>query len=206
MGWLAESNVVGKWGADELKALDAVPAGTFADAALTLISVFDLINGMGVAKGDMVGNANTVKKFADGAPGKSLQELVKEECAGKSDKEIKKIVGDGKTVTCALLWLVRALYFILKMLEPLMADPSKKLSECVMAGYDVSLKPHHGFIIKGTFTVAVKAAPNRADFMKKLADDESSIKGEIDKVTPDLTKLLASLSATLLEVTKEKAY
>ena len=45
----------------------------------------------------------------------------------------------------ALLWLVRALYFVLGLLDPLVNDPSKKLSECVLLGYEKSLKPHHGF-------------------------------------------------------------
>ena len=40
--------------------------------------------------------------------------------------------------------------------------------------YENSLKPHHGMVIKGTFSVAVKAAPNREDFMKKLGPDEAS--------------------------------
>ena len=110
---------------------------------------------------------------------------------------------------CALLWLVRALYFILKMLEPLVAviedasNPDAKpkgLSECVLAGYDVSLKPHHGFMIKGTFQVAVKAAPNRATFMKKLADSEAEVKTAIDQATPQISKMLDSIRDMLKEV------
>ena len=59
MGWLADSQVVGKWAALEKE--DPIPALAFAEASLSLISVFDLINGMGTPKGDMVGNAETVK-------------------------------------------------------------------------------------------------------------------------------------------------
>ena len=89
--------------------------------------------------------------------------MVKAELDGKSEKEIAKIAGDGKTTTCALLWLVRALYFILKMLDPLVNEPDKTLSACVLAGYEVSLKPHHGMMIRGTFSMAVKAAPRLGD-------------------------------------------
>ena len=66
---------------------------------------------------------------------------------------------------CALLWLARVLYFILKLLEPLCDDPKMELSKCVLVGYDVSLKPHHGMIVKCTFSVAVKAASSRTTFM-----------------------------------------
>ena len=100
-------------------------------------------------------------------------------------------------MTCSLLWLARALHFIVKMLDPLAEDPSKKLSECVLAGYEVSLKPHHGFMTKGIFKAAMSAAPARPDFMAKLADDEVEIKTQLDSVTPDIAKLLDDLNALL---------
>ena len=68
------------------------------------VSVFDLVLGSaaGMVKGDMLGNATTLKGKL--AAGQSLQELVDSELAGK---ELKKLVGDGKTATCAFLWLTR---------------------------------------------------------------------------------------------------
>ena len=44
--------------------LPDIDATDFSEGALTLISVFDLINGMSLAKGDMVKNANTVQRAA----------------------------------------------------------------------------------------------------------------------------------------------
>ena len=169
-GWLQRTNVVAKWKALS-KTLPDIPAAEFAGAAHTLISVFDLINGMAMAKGDMVKNANTVQSAAEiAAPGATLQMLVDHECRGADDKAIKKIAEDGKKVTCALLWLLRALYFIQRMLDPLVGDPSKKLSECVMAGYEVSLKPHHGFMATTAFSVGVKAAPSRDALLRQLVE------------------------------------
>jgi len=166
--WLASSQTLEKFEAISQacanKGEDA-DAVAFAEASLALISVFDLINGMGMASGDMKGNATTIK---DMGAGKTLSAIVKGECDGKSEGDIKKIAGDGKKGTCALLWLARALNFILVLLKELIDNPAKKLSDCVLAGYDVSLKPHHGMIIKGTFSVAVKAAPARDVFIKKL--------------------------------------
>merc|ERR550514_691305 len=101
--WLTTSDVLNKFQAvfeaSEGKG-DKADAIAFAEASLALISVFDLISGMGVASGDMKGNANTVKSL--GGEGKTLGALVSGECDGKSDGEIKKIVGNGKTATCAL--------------------------------------------------------------------------------------------------------
>lgn len=60
-----------------------------------------------------------------------------------------------------------------------MKEGTKKLSDCVLDGYAVSLKPHHGMIIKGTFSVAVKAAPSRDDFIKKLGSSEEEVFGTL---------------------------
>ena len=42
------------------------------------------------------------------------------------------------------------------LLETLESDRSAKLSECVMKGYEASLKRFHGFAVRTTFSVAVK--------------------------------------------------
>lgn len=111
MSWLDDSKVGDKWTALKAScdgAAGKVPATEFAEAALTIISVFDLISGMGVASGDMKGNADTVKSHGQkAAAGATLQDLIEAEIAGKDAKAIGKIVGDGKTISCALLWLIR---------------------------------------------------------------------------------------------------
>ena len=198
-GWLTTSDVVAKWlkVAADAKAAEngSIAAAGFADAATTLISVFDLISGMGMAKSDMDGNATTVKKAASD---KTLQALVDAECEGLDEKGLKKVAGDGTKVTCALLWLARALFFILKMLEPLVKEPSKRLSDCVLAGYEVSLKPHHGFIIRQTFSAAVMAAPSREKFMAKLGELEEGVLAELTKVMPHVEALLKAIRDFLL--------
>lgn len=105
MSWLNDSAVKAKWTALQSAISDGkVPAADFAEASLAIISVFDLISGMSIPANDMKGNANTVKSLATSA---SIQDAIEAELAGKSEKEVKKIVGDGKTMTCAVLWLVR---------------------------------------------------------------------------------------------------
>ena len=111
MSWLDDSKVGDKWTA--LKAsCDAaggkLPAVEFAEAALTIITVFDLISGMGVASGDMKGNATTVKTHGSRAGSKaSIQDLIETEIAGLDAKGIGKLVGNGMTISCAMLWLIR---------------------------------------------------------------------------------------------------
>ena len=111
MSWLNDSQVCEKWKALKVAADGKggqMVAADFAEASLAIISVFDLISGMGVASGDMKGNANTVAKIAAaGAPGATVNELILAEIDGKDAKAIGKIVGDGKTISCAVLWLCR---------------------------------------------------------------------------------------------------
>ena len=137
----------------------------------------------------MKGNANTLKSIAAAAGRTTLESLVLAECGGKSEKELKKVASDGKTASCALLWLARALNFILKMLTVMIAERGKKLSECVMAGYEVSLRPHHGMMIRSTFSMAVKAAPDRAEFIAKLREEGFTPREVSDRQADAIFKL-----------------
>merc|ERR1712032_235425 len=140
--------------------------------------------------GDMKGNATTLANKAEGNV--TLETLVNGETDNKNEKELKKISSDGKTAACALLWLVRALNFILKLLDVLMST-DKKLSDCVMAGYEVSLKPHHGMVIKATFSGAVKMAPKREDFIKKLGPSEQEVFDALAAKLPVVKGLVDSM-------------
>eukprot|EP00965_Chrysotila_dentata_P227606 6196115-Pleurochrysis_carterae.AAC.2 len=62
MSWLEDSQVLSKWKAVTLTET-GVPAKPFLTAAKAIISLFDLIAGMGMVKGDMVGNAETLEKL-----------------------------------------------------------------------------------------------------------------------------------------------
>ena len=200
-GWLETSNVKAKWtavGGSE----GNTNAAAFAEASITIISIFDLISGMGTAKSDMEGNAKTLAAAAGGDA--SLQSLVEAELNGKDDKAIKKIVNDGKTTTCALLWLVRALTFIKVMLEVMVANPGKSMKECVGDGYAASLKPYHNMLVKGVFSAALNMAPKREDFVKKLGAGEQEVMGEFSEMLKILTPLLDSSRAFLVSKGVEK--
>ena len=140
-GWLETSGVLPKFDVCIGKGLDT-PGGEFYEASEALISVFDLISGMSMASGDMRKNAVTIQKLSAG--GTTLKALVEAECADKSEKELKKIAGGADRAASSLLRLARALNFVIKLLDVMIEDKTKKLSDCVMAGYEVSLKPHHG--------------------------------------------------------------
>ena len=182
-----------------------MPAAEFAEASLAIISVFDLISGMGVPAADMKGNANTAAKIARQAPpGATVNELVLAEIGNKDAKGVARLAEDGKTMCCAVLWLCRALLFVKTMISHLSSDRSLKLKECVNKGYEAGLKQHHGMLIRGTFSVAVNAAPSREVFVAKLDSSEDAALAKIIDLLPDFDSLLTATQAFLREQGIEK--
>lgn len=134
----------------------AVPAQEFTAAARAIIAIFDQMTGMGIVKGDMEGNiAQLEKNLAAAGSAQSVQALVEAELA--SGTSASKLAAKASTSCCAALWLTRALYFILKLLERLIEDPARSLSDSVSQGYEATLKQHHNFVVRGTFSAALCA-------------------------------------------------
>jgi len=110
------------------------------------MQVFDVIGAsMAIPKGDMMGNATAMAKFAADTPGKTVQELCEADIAkvGGGDAQ-KAITKEGPTVK--LLWLSRAMKLIQVLLQKLVADKKAELADCVREAYEASLKQHHGMI------------------------------------------------------------
>eukprot|EP00308_Calcidiscus_leptoporus_P017352 CAMPEP_0119363736 /NCGR_PEP_ID=MMETSP1334-20130426/10666_1 /TAXON_ID=127549 /ORGANISM="Calcidiscus leptoporus, Strain RCC1130" /LENGTH=203 /DNA_ID=CAMNT_0007379267 /DNA_START=13 /DNA_END=624 /DNA_ORIENTATION=- len=188
MAWLADSCVLDKW--RQLHAEingEEVPGALFISAARAIISIFDLISGMGIVKSDMVGNADQLNKLI-GDRDITLQALVMAELAGCSDAT--KLAKDGKTATCALLWLNRALLFVYELLSEMVEKPESKLSECINKGYEKTLRQYHGFAVRTTFSVAVRAAPTRQGLMSKMGPSEEEVITAMREVIPMFSAVL----------------
>jgi len=195
MSWLESSQVLEKWKRAAVYENGQVKGAEFVEASKAIISIFDLISGMSIPKNDMEGNATTLGNNI--APAQTVQACVEMELA--SGKELKKLISDGKTSTCALLWLCRALLFIRGLLKSMIEDMSKSLKDCVLAGYEVSLKPHHGFVTRNVFAVAVKAAPSRKDFIAKIGPSDEAVMASFSEVLPLFEQTLENLQLFLQE-------
>merc|ERR1712087_632114 len=187
MAWLADSCVLDKW--RQLHAEidgEEVPGALFISAARAIISIFDLISGMGIVKSDMVGNADQLSSLTGGRE-ITLQALVRAELEGA---DVAKLVKNVKTASCALLWLTRALQFIAELLREMAEKPGAKLSECINAGYARTLKQYHGFAVRTTFQVALKAAPTRETLMGKMGPSEEEVMQALHEVMPKFDSVL----------------
>jgi hypothetical protein len=87
-----------------------------------------------------------------------------------------------KTATQGLLWLLRyskyrvtyvgsGLRFTVTALGRLIQDRTEELTVAFTQAYAVTLKQYHNFMVKGIFTLAMKACPYRSDFFSRLGDD-----------------------------------
>jgi hypothetical protein len=167
---------------------DGVDTKEYLEASEGLVGIFDLLGStaFSTVQSDLKGNIAKVRARYEKEPSKSatLEQLVLNEPA--DDKK--------KTATQGLLWLLRGQSFTCKGLQNAQTNKTEELSAAFTKGYENSLKPHHNFVIKGVFAVAMKACPYRAGFYEKLAaDPNGGPPSSQDKVDADLNEWLGGL-------------
>lgn len=161
----------------------------FLDASSEVVPFFDVLGATAFApvKSDINGN---IKKLRD----KYTQDLEKfKTLQGMVESEIEAGTTLAKnSATDALLWLKRAMQFIIIFLEEVLKG-EEDLVKCAKKAYEGSLKKFHGWLVQGIFSVAMKAVPYRKDFMHKLG------RGKVDEATvlKEMKDCLDLLSANI---------
>ncbi|KAK6507456.1 hypothetical protein TWF481_005888 [Arthrobotrys musiformis] len=142
---------------------DGIPTTEFLEASEYLVKLFDILGStaFGAVISDMNGNIKKIRDRQTAEPGKSstLQLLTAQEFEEKKKKA---------TATEGLLWLSRGLDFTSKALRHNLSHPTEELVTSFQHSYDGTLKKHHNFVVKGIFSVALKATPYRKDFYEKI--------------------------------------
>ena len=67
----------------------------------------------------------------------------------------------------ALIWVRRTLSFVVRCLEGVL-DESKTTSEVTAYAYKTELEPFHGWLLAGTFNVALSVIPSREEVYERL--------------------------------------
>ncbi|KAK6525631.1 hypothetical protein TWF281_010685 [Arthrobotrys megalospora] len=160
----------------------------FLEASESLVTLFDLLGStaFGAVISDMNGNIKKINDRLVAAPGQSatLQSLVHEESKEKGKKA---------SATEGLLWLLRGLEFTSKALRHNADNPNEELATSFQESYNGTLKQHHNFVVKGVFSLALKATPYRKDFYEKLGSD----KAKVDTQAAEWLKALENITAIL---------
>ncbi|KUI63575.1 Pleckstrin domain-containing family A member 8 [Cytospora mali] len=139
-----------------------------------------------MVKNDMNGNITKINQRYTEATAESatLQELVVNELKTK-----KHIATEG------LLWLTRGLEFMCLALNANVNNKTEELSTSFRNAYGTTLKPHHSFVVKPLFSAAMSACPARADFYKKLGDDDAKVQELMAGYLASLDKIVGILKA-----------
>ncbi|KAG5940512.1 hypothetical protein E4U53_007583 [Claviceps sorghi] len=185
---------------------NAVDTTQFLDAAESLTTMFDVMGPVAFTpvKADMLGNIKAScisspspslcalcwkvrdRQLASPAESENIQDLCRNELKAKKH-----------TATEGLLWLTRGLDFTHAALTSNLANPSQELSESFRNAYGLVLRPHHSFIVKPIFSVAMSACPYRKDFYAKLGSDNAKVQQEMRVYLAALGNIVAILKGFL---------
>ena len=87
------------------------------------------------------------------------------------EREVEKNEHTGNSgCTKGLLWLKRAMQFLVELLRILHQDKDASVSDAANAAYEKVLKPYHGWITSGVFWGALKLVPSRETLYANLGE------------------------------------
>ncbi|KAG6759219.1 hypothetical protein NC652_025168 [Populus alba x Populus x berolinensis] len=137
----------------------------FLDVCKLILPVIDKFGAaMALVKSDIGGNITRLetKYLSDPSKYNQFYTMVQEEVDAKTAKG---------SSSCAngLLWLTRAMDFLVELFRNLLAHPDWTMSQACTDSYGKTLKKFHGWLASSSFTIAMKLAPDRKKFMEVIA-------------------------------------
>eukprot|EP00794_Sanderia_malayensis_P017395 gene17395-19137_t len=170
-----------------------IPTKSFLDACSSIIPVFDMLGSTTFApvKMDIHGNITKIqtKYSTDEKAFVFLQNIIFQEL--KSNTCTAK-----NSTTDALLWLKRALEFIHIFLAEICRG-EQDLAVAATNAYGRSLRKYHGWVVRGVFSLAVKAVPYRKDFIKCLSIKNSDIIATEAEIVEEMKNCIGALGRIL---------
>ncbi|RVW26555.1 Glycolipid transfer protein 1 [Vitis vinifera] len=91
-----------------------------------------------------------------------LYSMVEVEVAAKTAK-------GSSSCTNGLLWLTRAMEFLVELFHNLLQHPDWTMSQVCTDSYGKTLKQWHGWLASSSFSLAMKLAPDRKKFMDVIS-------------------------------------
>ncbi|KZV33738.1 pleckstriny domain-containing family A member 8-like [Dorcoceras hygrometricum] len=139
----------------------------FLDLCKLILPILDKFGAaMMVVKSDISGNITRLESKYNSNPSrfKYLYSLVQDEVEIKTAKS-------SSSCTNGLLWLTRAMDFVVQLLHNLVDHQDWSMSQVCNDSYNKTLKKWHGWLASSSFMVAVKLAPDRKKFMEVLGHE-----------------------------------
>ncbi|XP_052171439.1 glycolipid transfer protein 1 [Diospyros lotus] len=136
-------------------------AKPFLDVCKQILPIIDKFGAaMALVKSDVGGNITRLenKYLSNPSEFNHLYSMVQVEVEAKTAK-------GSSSCTNGLLWLTRAMDFLVELFRNLLEHPDWTMSQCCSDSYGKTLKKWHGWLASSSFTVAMKLAPDRKKFM-----------------------------------------
>ncbi|GMH20472.1 hypothetical protein Nepgr_022313 [Nepenthes gracilis] len=115
-------------------------------------------------------------------------------------EEIKaKIARNASSCTTALVWLTRAMDFVVQLFRNLLEHPDWSMPKACTDSYKTTLKKWHGWLGISTFNVIMKIAPDKEKFMGSVIG-QGNLTSEIEKFCLAFTPLLEENHKFLVSV------
>ncbi|CAH2282708.1 pleckstrin homology domain-containing family A member 8 isoform X1 [Pelobates cultripes] len=171
---------------------DGIPTQDFLDSCYAVVPVLDKLGSTVFApvKMDFVGNIKKInqKYITNKAEFTTLQKIVLHE-VNSNVAQVRN------SATEALLWLKRGLKFLYAFLTEL-KNGENHIQTALSNAYGKTLSQYHGWVVRGVFALALRAAPSYNGFVAALTVKEGS--GEFfDAMQRDLNIYLPAMEKHL---------
>ncbi|XP_061991555.1 glycolipid transfer protein 1 [Rosa rugosa] len=139
---------------------------------------------MTLVKSDVGGNITRLETKYSSNPSEFdlLYSLVRVEVEAKTAKA-------SSSCTNGLLWLTRAMDFLLELFRNLLEHQDWTMSQACSDSYGKTLKQWHGWLASSSFSIAMKLAPDRKKFMDVISGN-GDIMDDIEKFCTTFAPLL----------------
>uniref|UniRef100_A0A8D1T7F0 Pleckstrin homology domain-containing family A member 8 n=3 Tax=Sus scrofa TaxID=9823 RepID=A0A8D1T7F0_PIG len=188
----------------ELLEDSGIPTEAFLASCYAVVPVLDKLGPTVFApvKMDLVGNIKKVnqKYITNKEEFTTLQKIVLHEV----EADVAQV---RNSATEALLWLKRGLKFLKGFLTEV-KNGEKDIQTALNNAYGKTLRQHHGWVVRGVFALALRAAPSYEDFVAALTIKEGDhqkaafsvgMQRDLSLYLPAMEKQLAILD-TLYEI------
>ncbi|KAG8442953.1 hypothetical protein GDO86_011681 [Hymenochirus boettgeri] len=158
----------------KLEKNDGIPTEYFLDSCYAIVPVLDKLGSTVFApvKMDFVGNIKKInqKFITNKEMYTTLQKIVLHEV----DFNVAQI---RNSATEALLWLKRGLKFLYEFLNEV-KNGEKNIQTALSNAYGKTLRQYHGWVVRGVFALALRAAPSYEGFVTALSINDGDEKKE----------------------------
>ncbi|XP_051920479.1 pleckstrin homology domain-containing family A member 8 [Hippocampus zosterae] len=187
---------------------NGIPTQEFLDSCYAIVPVLDKLGPTVFApvKMDFVGNIKKInqKLMSDPASFPTLQSIVLHEVHAQ-------VAQVRNSATEALLWLRRGLKFLKEFLSQVNAG-EQDIHGALNHAYGKTLRQYHGWVVRGVFALALRAAPSYQSFTAALVTTEgdelksgfaSGMHRDLGVYLPAMDRLLTILDALYEEYNLE---